>query len=227
MLVRDSQQITPPVSTIGISLVFRIDRDGKFVALENAEDVIKALTDRARDNSQRDLLKKTLTPEMLEAIPRDSWRERHERYCGRTFQPGEVQYSVTTYELPAPPRAPVRGLVKQQVLGQTTFGVTPVMEVQLTFVGNDSKLAHTEEVETFLATLPPGERALTATLEGEGRRLVALNTCETIDEKFTFQGKIPLPPPDASIPKAVLPDSVHFRIKQQVARFSPKGGQTL
>jgi hypothetical protein len=227
LLTRDGQQITPPVTTVGLSLVFRVNAQGQFVALENADEIIGTLRERAIDSAQRKLLDATLTPELLEAIPKAGWYERHEPYCGRTFSPGDVRYTVANFELPLPARAPVRAFVKHQVLGETTFGVTPVMEVHLTFVGGDSKLARSDEAQKFLETLPPGERALTATLEGEGRRLISLSTCEVIEDNFDLDGSIKLPPGDASIPKAVLPTSVQFKVRQQLGRFSANAGQNL
>jgi hypothetical protein len=219
--VRDGQPVAIQDPFIDVTEIFTIDAQGKFLVLENGEDVLKTARDRTKGLTEKHVME-ILKPEMLEALLKDTWQKTYGGLCDQDQAPGAASYAFEAFSEPAI-NLPIHAIVKQLVVGRTDMELTPAVEVNLKFAGADSELGRSAAAREFLMSLPQGPQMLSPKVEGEGRRLVSIGTCQTFSEDSNVRGEIPLPDRNTEAGSAVVPKLLRFQLHNKVLRLTPSG----
>ncbi len=182
---RDGMPVQSAVPLKGVPFVTRVDAKGRFLKAEGVGATIDAIEANAPTKALRELIAPLLTPEVIARRIETGWRGRTEGLCNTRLTPGQTFFGVDSQELPA--GGPALSLVKATVIGRTMVGLQPAAELWLEFGGASSKLAREPGAQAVLASLPKSEE-LTGEVQGEGRRYVALDSCQELAEEATLDG---------------------------------------
>lgn len=215
--LRDGEPVESPLPHLGIPFVFEVDSQGNFVRAVNLEQSIEALRKRLRRGPARELLESMLDPPRWAGLLEQSWFSRFDKVCGTTLEPGSRSYLLFPQDLPA--GGPILGVVQQEVLGGIDGPGGEAVEIGLQLGGRRSAIAREPEARRIIAELEQGALALAERLEGEGERIVSVNSCLTVREVIRLNGEIRLNVEEARASGAVgLPERIRYRVDRRVSR---------
>lgn len=216
---RNGEPIDSPLSLVGIPFVHVVDEEGRFVRAEELVETLDAMRKRLRSGPARDVIEPLLEIDTLRKTMEAAWNARFHNVCNVTVAPGDRFFVIDEQELPA--GGPVVSVVEQLALGQLDSREGDAMEFRLRFGGRRSPLTRIPEARELIRHLDEGALALAERLEGEGERIVAGNSCQTIREVARIRGDIRLNVEAAQASGAVgLPERIRYRVDREVQRGS-------
>jgi hypothetical protein len=211
--------IPEQVSQVGVTLVHRVDANGRYLDLENGLDAIDELKKRLSAPGLRQLAEPLLTPEALSGPLAHAWQARFAPFCGKQMQPGQELFTVD--EQPVGEVGTVRTIGSERILGTTNVGERNALDIDVEYGGRDSEVARSPAANDALLGFAEGLNALTTNVRGTGRILIDPETCQTFSTEADIRGEGRLNDQATKDSGVQLPLRVKYEVHRQVLRMTP------
>lgn len=212
------------LSLVGIAIVHLIDKDGRFLGVENADEVLNTIRSRLTNPDMRRIVEPLLRPDYIAKPLEAAWRARFER-CGKTIAPGATSYAVD--DQPVDEIGPIRTILQERALGVFSTGPRNGLEFELQVGDAQADFSHSPGALDALLPYPEGTRTLTADVKGTGKRLVDANTCQVYNEELNITGEGNLNKRTIDPNRITLPLKVRYVVHRQVLRMTPAEAQSM